>query len=553
MRGSHFREGYHDYEIVTGGVVVHPRLVAASITTDFTPEQCASGIANLDAMLGGGLDAGSTTLLLGPAGAGKSTVSMQFVVNALKAGKKAAVYIFDEVMHTLLERSEKLCLGKEGGIRVLRRRKAYCTSSRSIPPRCHPALLRTRCGARGSGAKVVVIDSLNGYLNAMPEERYLTTHLHELFAYLNQKGVLTIIVVAQHGMMASGAPPGDVDVSYLADTVLLFRYFEAGGEVKQAISVFKKRTGPHERTIRQLRIDETGFSVGEPLRQFRGIMTGVPQYEAAVVHEDRDRGDTAAHGPVMEAQHRPGRARAGADAQRARRRAHGTPAGRSERDLRSLSGRCRDLCRELRAGAGAVLLTDEILLADTDGSWSEALREQPAWSALPILVLAREGTGERMQQRRSGNLRQHGHRRAAGAYAIAGQRGPVGAARAAQSVPDPRRDPRARAASHGARPAGREATFCIVCGAVWAPGSSTFTPKRSTARTSARQTSAVRSTSRSPTPSCTKAFIPTIASGYTAAIANSLATKSLYDIEYRVVWPNRRNALGDGARARHLR
>src|SRR5689334_2669828 len=130
-----------------------------------------------------------------------------------------------------------------------------------------------------AGAKVIVIDSLNGYLNAMPEERYLTTHLHELFAYLNQKGILTIIVVAQHGMLATAGPPGDVDVSYLADTVLLFRYFEADAEVHQAISVFKKRTGPHERTIRQLKIDETGFSVGEPLRAFRGIMTGVPEYQ----------------------------------------------------------------------------------------------------------------------------------------------------------------------------------------------------------------------------------------------------------------------------------
>jgi circadian clock protein KaiC len=136
--------------------------------------------------------------------------------------------------------------------------------------------------AVAQGAKVVVIDSLNGYLNAMPEERFLTTHLHELFAYLNQCGVLTIIVVAQHGMVASAAVTSDVDVSYLADTVLLFRYFETVGEVKQAISVFKKRTGSHERTIRELTIDETGFHVGEPLRHLHGIMTGVPQYQEPV-------------------------------------------------------------------------------------------------------------------------------------------------------------------------------------------------------------------------------------------------------------------------------
>ena len=133
------------------------------------------------------------------------------------------------------------------------------------------------------GARVVVIDSLNGYLNAMPDERFLATHLHELFAYLNQNGVLTILVVAQHGMIASGSPPGDIDVSNLADSVLLFRYYEAEGEVRQAISVFKKRTGPHERTIRQLVIDQSGVSVGEPLRHFRGILTGVPQYQEAAV------------------------------------------------------------------------------------------------------------------------------------------------------------------------------------------------------------------------------------------------------------------------------
>jgi circadian clock protein KaiC len=279
VRGAHFREGYHDYEIVQGGVVVHPRLVASEHHGAFAPEICASGVANLDTMLRGGLTAGSTTLLLGPAGAGKSTASMQFVLNALRAGKKAAVYTFDEVMHTLLDRSEKLCRTKPGGI------ASYVNDGLLHVQQVDPAEMAPGAFAHEvrraveAGAKVIVIDSLNGYLNAMPEERYLTTHLHELFAYLNQKGILTIIVVAQHGMMASGAPPGDIDVSYLADTVLLFRYFEAEGKVNQAISVFKKRTGPHERSIRQLTIDESGFSIGEPLSHFRGIMTGVPQYE----------------------------------------------------------------------------------------------------------------------------------------------------------------------------------------------------------------------------------------------------------------------------------
>ncbi len=278
VRGAQFREGFHDYDIITGGVVVYPRLVAGQHHQEFTPQVCSSGIANLDAMLGGGLSAGSTTLLLGPAGAGKSTIAMQFALAALQDGKKAAVYIFDEVMQTLVERSEKLCLTKPGGIGALVDEGALHIQQVDPAEKSPGAFAHEVQRAVAEGARVVIIDSLNGYLNAMPEERFLVTHLHELFAFLNQQGVLTIIVVAQHGMLASGGRAGTVDVSYLADSVLLFRYYEAEGEVNQAISVFKKRTGPHERTIRQLRNDADGVAVGEPLRHFRGIMTGVPQY-----------------------------------------------------------------------------------------------------------------------------------------------------------------------------------------------------------------------------------------------------------------------------------
>jgi circadian clock protein KaiC len=295
VRGSHFREGYHDYEIHTGGVLVHPRLVAGEHHEEFVPALCQSGIPQLDTMLQGGLNAGSTVLLLGPAGAGKSTISTQFVVNALRQGKKAAIYVFDEVMHILIDRSEKLCFGKPGGF------KSYVDEGKLHAQQVDPAEMSPGAFAHEvrrvveAGAQIVIIDSLNGYLNAMPEERYLTTHLHEMFAYLNQKGVLTIIVVAQHGMLASAAQHADVDVSYLADTVLLFRYFEAEGEIRQAISVFKKRTGSHERTIRELRINERGVHVGEPLRHFRGIMTGVPQYQgAARLAEQADVGPSSA-------------------------------------------------------------------------------------------------------------------------------------------------------------------------------------------------------------------------------------------------------------------
>jgi circadian clock protein KaiC len=278
VRGSEFREGFHDYEIKTGGLVVHPRLVAADYHHEFARDELPSGIENLDRMLDGGLTAGSTALLLGPAGAGKSTVAMQFAVTAMRAGRKAAVYLFDEVIDTFVERTQKLCLGPGEDIREMVR-SGRLHAQQVDPAELSPGAFahEVRRAAEG-GAKVIVIDSLNGYLNAMPEERFLTTHLHELFSYLNQMGVLTIMVVAQHGMIVGGGAGGDVDVSYLADSVLLFRYFEAKGEILQALGVFKKRTGTHERTIRQLVISGAGIAVGEPLREFRGVMTGVPQY-----------------------------------------------------------------------------------------------------------------------------------------------------------------------------------------------------------------------------------------------------------------------------------
>ncbi len=273
VRGADFRDGYHDYEIQQGGVVVHPRLVAAEHHEQFEPEQFLSGVRNLDRMLEGGLQAGTTTLLLGPAGVGKSTIGMQYVTTALSAGRKAAVFTFDEVLETLFTRSEKLCLN---GLRK------YIASGQLHAQQVDPAELSPGGFADkvsrvvAEGAEVVVIDSLNGYLSAMPEERFLTTHLHELFSYLNQQGVVTIVVVAQHGLLMANAQ--ELDVSYLADTVLLLRYFEVDAQIRQAISVFKKRTGPHERTLRELLITDRGVRVGEPLTDFRGILTGVPQY-----------------------------------------------------------------------------------------------------------------------------------------------------------------------------------------------------------------------------------------------------------------------------------
>lgn len=288
VRGAEFREGFHDYEILTGGVIIHPRLVAAEHHDAFKRDNLQSGVAGLDTMLAGGLATGSTTLLLGPAGVGKSTISMLFAAAAMKAGKKTAVYVFDEVLATLVDRTEKLCLAQSGGVRELIR-SGLLHAQQVDPAEMSPgAFAHEVRRAVEAGARVVIIDSLNGYMNAMPEERFLTTHLHELFSYLNQKGVVTIMVVAQHGLVV-GSGGGDVDVSYLADTVLLFRYFEVRGEILQALSVFKKRTGTHERTLRQLKISEKGVSVGEPLREFRGVMTGVPLFEgqAQMLHEEK--------------------------------------------------------------------------------------------------------------------------------------------------------------------------------------------------------------------------------------------------------------------------
>ena len=274
VRGADFRGGHHNYEITDGGVVVYPRLVAADHHETFEAANFSSGVAGLDTMLGGGVPSGSITLLLGPAGVGKSTVSMQFIAEALRSGHKAAVYSFDEVLATLLQRTAILC---RTDIRP------YIESKQLHLQQIDPAELspgsfshEVRRAVETDGARMIVIDSLNGYMSAMPDERFLQTHLHELFSYLNQQGVVTIVMVGQHGLVNTGE--SELNVSYLSDNVLSLRYFESNGEIRQAISVFKKRNGPHERTLRELRISEAGLQVGEPLRGFRGVMTGIPQY-----------------------------------------------------------------------------------------------------------------------------------------------------------------------------------------------------------------------------------------------------------------------------------
>jgi circadian clock protein KaiC len=273
VRGSDFLGGYHDYEVGRTGVLVHPRLVAAKHHEAFEAMELPSGIENLDRMLHGGLLSGTTTLFLGPAGVGKSTLAMQYVASALRRGERAAVFTFDEVVGTLLARSEKLVGNGLGNYRET----GQLYVRQVDPAELSPGMFAHEVSRLiDQGVRVLVIDSLNGYLNAMPEERFLPTHLHELFAYLNQKGILTIVVVAQHGLAMS--ENAELDVSYLADSVLLLRYFEVNAEIRQAVSVFKKRTGSHERSLRELQISSTGIKVGEPLIGFRGILTGVPEY-----------------------------------------------------------------------------------------------------------------------------------------------------------------------------------------------------------------------------------------------------------------------------------
>jgi circadian clock protein KaiC len=271
-RGKVFRGGHHDYAIRTGGLDVFPRLVAAEHRRDSKNSVLSSGIPALDALLGGGIEFGTSTLVVGSPGTGKSTLASQFACAAAGKGVKAAMYAFDESVPTLLSR----CAGL--GIPVGEHLKSGVLTIQPVDPaELSPGEFahNLRRAVERNGVKLIVIDSLNGYLNATPEERFLTIQLHELLAYLGQKGVATIIVGAHHGLIGT-AMVTPVDASYLADSVVLLRYYESNGEVHQAISALKKRGGSHERSIREFKLSSNGIHVGKPLRQFRGVLTGVP-------------------------------------------------------------------------------------------------------------------------------------------------------------------------------------------------------------------------------------------------------------------------------------
>ena len=272
-RGIKFRGGYHDSTITTGGMNVFPRLVASEFRTNTLHDQRSSGIAELDRLLGGGIEAGSSTLILGPSGTGKSMVALMFACAAVVRGERAALFIFDEELGLLFGRLKGVgidleAMEREGNLLIEQ------VDAAELSPGEFAHSVRERVEEKK--IKTVIIDSLNGYQAAMPEENSLILHMHELLQYLNRRGVATFMTVAQHGLVGDMRAP--VDVTYLADTVILLRYFEAIGAVRRAISVIKKRTGAHEGTIREYRIGHGGLTIGAPLVSFQGVLRGVPVY-----------------------------------------------------------------------------------------------------------------------------------------------------------------------------------------------------------------------------------------------------------------------------------
>ncbi|MFN3943937.1 MAG: ATPase domain-containing protein [Allosphingosinicella sp.] len=274
MRGRAFLGGFHDFTIRTGGMQIFPRLVATSHPDDGRPQRYAdSGIAELDDMVGGGLDYGTTTLIIGPSGSGKSTLALQWVYAALQRGEKALFVSFDETRRVFERRAAGL------GMDVRDHMADGQLSFRQVDPaELSPgefsAIIREHVERE---ACVVVIDSLSGYQHAMPEEQHMLLQMHEIVTYLNQQGVLSFLILAQAGMVGHMQSP--VDITYLSDNVILLRFFEAHGEIRRALSVLKKRTGRHESTIRELSIGKGGVTVGPRLEGFRGVLTGVPVYE----------------------------------------------------------------------------------------------------------------------------------------------------------------------------------------------------------------------------------------------------------------------------------
>lgn len=275
IRASSFREGYHDYVIEKGGVVVFPRLVSGEHRGhSIMAENLPSGVRGLDELFNGGVQRGTSTLVVGPAGCGKSTLCTQYVVQAAMRGEKSAFFTFDETRQSFRVRSRGMGMDLDPYLE-----KDLLQLDQIDPAELSPGefIYRIRRGVEEKRWRIVVIDSLNGLMNSMSEEEGLTVQLHELLSYLNQAGVASFMILAQHGLIGSMSSP--TDVSYLADNVLLLRYFEASGEVRQAISAMKRRAGPHERSIREMSLDSGKLVIGEPLKNFVGVLTGTPEFK----------------------------------------------------------------------------------------------------------------------------------------------------------------------------------------------------------------------------------------------------------------------------------
>ncbi|HET7615019.1 MAG TPA: ATPase domain-containing protein [Gemmatimonadaceae bacterium] len=274
VRGIHFRGGYHDFRIVTGGLEVYPRVLQDEPRVDVSSDTLLSGSPALDSLLGGGLTCGTSTLITGAAGTGKSLLCTQFARAEIKRGKKVLFYLFDERMSTFRLRSAALGMQMDEARESGQLRMIQVEPTELSPGEFASQVVRA---VEDDGISLVIIDSINGYMQSMPEERLLPIQIHELLSFLANNGASCIMTLVQHGIF--GNPVEDAaEVSYLADTVILLRYFEVQGSVKQAISVVKKRSGNHERTIRECRVHKGGLFVGEPLRDFHGVLTGVPTY-----------------------------------------------------------------------------------------------------------------------------------------------------------------------------------------------------------------------------------------------------------------------------------
>ncbi len=282
IRGVKYREGNHDFIIKKGGIVLFPRLVASEHHTKFKREHFSSGVKELDALLGGGLDPGTSNMFMGPPGTGKSTLAIKFALVAARRGERVLFFLFDESIGTMVNRATQLGMNirphiDNGLIRVEEVNPAEISPGELVH--------KIRVAVTREKTRLVIIDSINGYMNAMPAERYLSLQLHELLAFLNQQGVITIMVLAQQGLV--GSMQSIVDLTYLADTVIMLRYFEAMGVIRQALSVVKKRSGNHERTIREIRIGKGGIIVGEPLTNMQGVLTGTPSLLTSNVGADK--------------------------------------------------------------------------------------------------------------------------------------------------------------------------------------------------------------------------------------------------------------------------